>query len=206
MWPLFLISTVLSCGENENKNSKSRNIQIKSKESSSIVPEISKEESLKLMNNNLLQFLKTKNYEKFATYIHPEKGVTFSMYAFVNSASDRCFTKKEFLYFISSPADFTWGEKNASGELYRETLQNYLSNWVWKKDFSTASYELNGTMSRGNSQDNSKQIYPECDITVNFLSGTKEFSEMDWQTLGFVFEEFYGKYYLIAVINDQWTV
>ena len=192
---------LLNCQEKQNSTSQRASIPVVEKKA-----EISKEETLKMMNSNLLQFLKHKNFDKFSSYIHPKKGVTFSMYAFVDPNSDHCFTKKEFIESYPKTTKLTWGEKDGTGELYVETVQNYLNNWVWKKDFSISKYELNGKISHGNSLENAKEIYPKSDITVNFISGTKEFSEMDWQALGFVFEEFEGKYYLIAVINDQWTV
>ena len=196
---------VLNCQEKQKSTSERASIPVAEKTAEKKA-EISKEESLKLMNTNLLQFLKTQNFAKFSSYIHPKKGVTFSMYAFVKPDSDKCFTQKEFMEFYPKPSKFTWGEKDGTGDLYIETIQNYFINWLWKKDFSSSKYELNGKISHGNSLDNAKEIYPESDVTINFIPGTKEFSEMDWHSLGFVFEEFEGKYYLIAVINDQWTI
>lgn len=169
------------------------------------VPEISKEETLATMNSNLLQFLKTKSFDKFATYIHPLKGVRFSMYAFVSPEKDKIFSKKEFLESLPGPEKFTWGNKDGSGEVYAVPLQNYLTDWVWKKDFTQSKYELNGKISHGNSKDNAREIYPGADVTVNYIPGTAQYSEMDWQTLSFVFEEYNGRYYLTGVINDQWT-
>ena len=29
---------------------------------------------------------------------------------------------------------------------------------------------------------------------------------MDWRTMRLVFEEYQGKYYLVAIVNDQWTI
>ncbi|MFP3597394.1 hypothetical protein [Chryseobacterium sp. SIMBA_029] len=53
---------------------------------------------------------------------------------------------------------------------------------------------------------NLKEIYPKKDFTENYIKGTEKNGEMDWKTIRFVFDEFQGKYYLIAVINDQWTI
>ena len=56
----------------------------------------SKAEVLKKVNDEILQVLKNKNYKKLAEYIHPEKGVRFSMYAFVNPKEDKTFSKADF--------------------------------------------------------------------------------------------------------------
>lgn len=205
--PLALL-TVLHCHpKNDTKNpvpAKGSTPAVREKQKPK-VPEISKEETLGTMNANLLEFLKTKSFEKLANYIHPLKGVRFSMYAFVQPESDKTFTKKQFLEFLPNPAKFTWGHKDGTGTAYQVPLQNYLTDWVWKKDFSQSKYILNGKISYGNSKDNAREIYPKADIAVNYIPGTKQYSEMDWQTLAFVFEEYEGRYYLTGVINDQWT-
>jgi len=205
--PLLLFIFLMSCHQ-KDKNPAEKSA-VEKTESVSVPgksPEISKEETLQTMNNNLLQFLKNKNYQKLASYIHPEKGITFSMYAFVDPSSDKHFSKEDFLKYLPTQEKFTFGEKDGSGEKYITTIQNYLMNWVWQKDFSQSKYEWNGKISHGNTLENAKQVYPKADITVNFVPGTKEMSEMDWGSLAFVFEEFNGRYFLVAIINDRWTI
>ena len=49
---------------------------------------------IKTLNNEILQLLKTKDYEKFTHYFHPEKGVRFSMYGYVQPKKDKVLAKK----------------------------------------------------------------------------------------------------------------
>ena len=166
----------------------------------------SKEIALKTLNNEVLQSLKTKDHEKFSNYIHPEKGISFSMYAFVDSEKDKHFSCEEFLNYINKKTKFTWGEKDGTGDLLVLSINDYLQDQVFAKDFTKAQYYLNEFKGGGNSLNNLKKIYPDKDFTENFLPGTAEFGEMDWNSLRFVFDEFEGKFYIIAVINDQWTI
>ncbi len=89
---------ILSCEKKQDKKStvstdhlKSSHEKIDSKKDI-----LSKEEVLKKTNEELLKALKTENYNTFANYIHPQKGVRFSMYAFVDKNEDKHFSKEDF--------------------------------------------------------------------------------------------------------------
>lgn len=166
----------------------------------------SKENTLKNLNDVVLETLRTKNYHQLSNYIHPKKGISFSMYAFVNPQVDKHFSREDFSYYLDKKTKFTWGEKDGSGDLLVLSLNDYLNDWVFKKNFTKGQYYLNEFKASGNSLNNLKKNYPNLDFTENYLPGTAEFGEMDWNCLRFVFDEFEGKNYIVAVINDQWTI
>ncbi len=199
---------MLACKKNPEKfvnDTKDSSGQTTDNTSNTNLP-IKKEESLKSLNEAIILLLKEKNYKKFAQYIHPEKGVRFSMYAFVNQAEDKKFSKADFIKYQPTKTIFTWGVLDGSGDLYKATINDYLGKWVYAKDFTTGQVSINEFQGSGNSLNNLKQIYPKADFTENFIKGSEANAEMDWKCLRLVFEEFHGKYYLVAVINDQWTI
>ncbi|MFS4471320.1 hypothetical protein [Chryseobacterium sp. T20] len=165
-----------------------------------------KEAVLKQTNDEVLKALKAKDYTTFASLIHPEKGIRFSMYAFVNLKEDKHFSKADFEKYQPTKTLFTWGAQDGSGDPYKATINDYLGKWVFSKDFTASQYSLNKFIGGGNSLNNLKEIYPKSDFTENYIKGTEKYGEMDWKTVRFIFEEFQGKYYLIAVVNDQWTI
>lgn len=167
---------------------------------------VSKEESFKNSNTAVLKTLKLKHYKQFANFIHPDKGVRFSMYAFVNPAKDKLFTKEEFVKYIDSETKFTWGERDGTGEPLVLSIKDYLQKWVFKKDFTTAQYYFNDFKASGNSLNNLKELYPNANFTENFIAGSEQNSGLDWASLRLVFEETNGNNYLVAVINDEWTI
>ncbi|WP_294243089.1 hypothetical protein [uncultured Chryseobacterium sp.] len=205
----FLILAAVSCKKNPEKfvNDISDSTQ-KDQASSPASKEkvLKKEESLKKNNEAVIQLLHDKNYRRLAGYIHPEKGVRFSMYAYVNPEEDKVFSASDFLKYLPAKTLFTWGAMDGSGDLYRATLNRYLSDWVYAKDFTAAQVSLDEFQGKGNSLNNLKQVYPKADFTENFIKGSAGNSEMDWKCLRLVFEEFQGKYYLVGIINDQWTI
>ncbi|MFP3592785.1 hypothetical protein [Chryseobacterium sp. SIMBA_038] len=167
---------------------------------------ITREEIIKEANDEVLKTLKNKDYKRFAEFIHPEKGVRFSMYAFVDPKEDKQFSKTDFEKYQPTKTLFTWGTHDGSGDPYRTTINDYLGKWVFSKDFTASQFSLDKFQGGGNSLNNLEKMYPKLNFTENYIKGTEKNGEMDWKTLRFVFEEFNGKYYLVGVINDQWTI
>lgn len=204
---IFLLILAVSCTKEISKDSEIRaeNIPPVHREDSA-TGKLSNKEMLKSLNDNVIQALKTKNYNKFSTFIHPEKGIRFSMYAFIRPEKDKHFSSEDFMTYINKPTKFTWGEKDGSGDLLIISLRDYLETWAFKRDFSGSEFYLNKFKGAGNSVNNLKKIYPDTSFTENYIPGSEKYSEMDWNALRFVFEKYRGKYYLVAVINDQWTI
>ena len=157
------------------------------------------------LNAELLSLLKNRQYDELAKYIHPEKGVQFSMYAFV-SDHDKKFSAEDFKKYLHSPVKFTWGETDGEGKKLVMPLKNYLQDWVFKRDFTKGKLSVNTFQGHGNSLNNLEEKFPGALFTENYIEGTEKYSGMDWYSLRFVFEQFNGKYYLVAIINDQWTI
>ncbi|WP_336718959.1 hypothetical protein [Chryseobacterium mucoviscidosis] len=205
----LLVLSAVACKKNPEKfvndevNAKGKTITDSSVSSRT---KITKDQALKKINEDIIQALKDKNFKKFAEFIHPEKGVRFSMYAFVNPKEDKKFSKADFIRYQPTKTLFTWGTMDGSGDLYRATIRDYLADWVYSKDFATAQVSLNEFQGKGNSLNNLKAIYTNADFTENFIKGSEANSGMDWKCLRLIFEEFQGKYYLIGVVNDQWTI
>lgn len=205
----LLIFSAVACEKNPEKfvndevNAKGKTV---SDDSVISKTKITKDQALKKINEDIIQTLKDQDFKKLAEFIHPEKGVRFSMYAFVNPKEDKLLSKADFIRYQPTRTLFTWGRMDGSGDLYRATIHDYLTDWVYSKDFATAQVSLNAFQGKGNSLNNVKEIYPNADFTENFIKGSEANSEMDWECLRLIFEEFQGKYYLIGVVNDQWTI
>mgnify|MGYP000023432552 FL=1 len=208
---LIIILTTVACKKNpekfvnEHADSFRKVVDSTNNTNESNIP-LNKEESLKKINEGIIQSLQEKNYKNFAEYIHPQKGVRFSMYAFVNPEQDKKFSKTDFEKYQPSKTLFTWGAMDGTGDLYKASINDYLGKWVYSKDFATGQVSFNEFQGSGNSLNNLKKIYPNADFTENFIKGSDANSGMDWKCLRLVFEEFQGKYYLVGVINDQWTI
>jgi len=209
---LLLAICVIACKKAPNTpvENKTDSADLQTVADSISVPEqqqrTDKEANLTQINKEILTVLKNKDYKKLVRFIHPEKGIRFSMYAFVNTREDKHFSKAEFEKYQPAKTIFTWGALDGSGDLYKATIDQYLERWVYSKDFITGRLTLNGFQCKGNSLNNLKEAYPGADFTENYIKGSEANAEMDWKALRLVFEQFQRKYYLVGVINDQWTI
>ncbi|WP_417431234.1 hypothetical protein [Halpernia sp.] len=204
---IFLLIVSVSCKKEVNNDVvKNDSVKIESDSIQKNEELAAKEPTLKEIDSDILLYIKEKNYSKIADFIHPEKGVRFSMYLTVLPKTDQLFSRQEFLENLNSKKVFVWGEQDGTGNLYKSTLKNYLDEWAFSGDYSTASISENKFEKSGNSLNNLEEIYPEGKIMVNYLKGTDENPDFTWSNLIFVFEKYEGKNYLVAIINDRWTI
>lgn len=148
------------------------------------------------------------NYHAITPHIHPKKGVRFSMYAHVNAKTDKVFSQANFKKYLGqSNIKFTWGEKDGTGDLYIDTLPNYLTNWIVRQnEFANTTMHINDFEGSGNSLNNLNEQYPNADFVEFYYKGTTHWENMDWRALRLVFETYQGRPYLVAIITDERTI
>ena len=165
------------------------------------------QQTLKQQALRIQRALANKDFARITDDIHPTRGVRFSMYAYVRPESDKVFNRAQYAQYLQqSDIRFTWGEKDGTGDLLITPLPTYLDTWVDGKKFNDVNISVNKITNNGNSINNLKDIYQNSDVVEFYYKGTEEYAGMDWRVLRLVFDEYQGKRYLVAVINDQWTV
>jgi hypothetical protein len=158
------------------------------------------------MGDEIISALKKSGWEKFAAYFHPTEGVRFSPYAYVNTVTDVCLTKDEFLNLAKSGNVIVWGEFDGTGDTIRYNLNDYVKRFVMDKPYDTVTERtLNNYVHHGSSLDNLREIYPDVEVVEYYVPGTEEYAQMDWGQLKLVFKMDANKFYLIAVIHNVWT-
>lgn len=157
----------------------------------------------------MLRLLKQDHMAAFSNYIHPTEGIRFSAYGYIDTTDDRHFTQESFRYLITHPdKKVNWGSYDGSGDPIKLNLHDYLKRFVYDKDFLNAEKtSQNEMIGGGNSLNNLLKIYPDASFTESYFSGfDKKMEGMDWVTLRLVYKKYQGKFYLIAVVHDQWTI
>ena len=153
------------------------------------------------------QALAYQNYQALAPFIHPTRGVRFSMYAYIDPKTDKVFSRAQFdQYLKASNFNFTWGGVDGTCDPLFTPVPKYLKDWVDAGKYKSIGPTLNRFQGSGNSLNNLKEIYPNADFVEFYYAGSEKYSGMDWQALRLVFDNYKGKRYLIAIINDQWTI
>lgn len=173
--------------------------------STPVVSDIS-QQTLKQQALRIQRALANKDFARITNDIHPTRGVRFSMYAYVRPETDKVFNREQFAQYLQqSKIRFTWGEKEGTGDLLVTPLPTYLDTWIDASKFNNASISINEFQHSGNMINNLKKIYPNSEVVEFYHKGSEEYAGMDWRIMRLVFEEYEGKRYLVAIVNEQWT-
>ena len=202
---LLLALTATGC-QSASESSEAIVAQPTSTSATAISTDIS-QQTLKQQALRIQRALANKDFARITDDIHPTRGVRFSMYAYVRPESDKVFSRAQYAQYLQqSKIRFTWGERDGSGEPLIIPLPEYLDTWVKAKTFNDATLSVNEFQKSGNSINNLNKIYQNSDVVEFYYKGSDEYSGLDWRVLRLVFDEYQGKRYLVAVVNDQWTV
>ena len=173
--------------------------------STPVVSDIS-QQTLKQQALRIQRALANKDFARITNDIHPTRGVRFSMYAYVRPETDKVFSREQFAQYLQqSKIRFTWGEKDGTGDLLVTPLPTYLDTWIDASKFNNASISINEFQHSGNMINNLKKIYPNSEVVEFYHKGSEEYAGMDWRIMRLLFEEYEGKRYLVAIVNEQWT-
>lgn len=173
--------------------------------STPVVSDIS-QQTLKQQALRIQRALANKDFARITNDIHPTRGVRFSMYAYVRPETDKVFNREQFAQYLQqSKIRFTWGEKDGTGDLLVTPLPTYLDTWIDASKFNNASISINEFQHSGNMINNLKKIYPNSEVVEFYHKGSEEYAGMDWRIMRLLFEEYEGKRYLVAIVNEQWT-
>ena len=169
-----------------------------------------KDSILLKMTQNILATLKNKNYSSFANYIHPIEGIRFSPYGYIDTVHDIKLSKQKFINEAGNPEQvmMVWGAFDGTGDPIKMTLNNYMNRFVYDVDFiKPEKRKVNEFIGGGNSLNNLLSVYKECDFTESHFSGFEEkYGGMDWKSLRLVFRNRNGKFLLVGIVHDEWTI
>jgi len=173
------------------------------------VPVIEKEEiNISDLTQTILEQIKNKNYPSIIQYIQPDSGIRFSPYGYVNFDTDIVIKPNQFRSMINDSTKLVWGHYDGSGDDINLTFKGYFEKFVYNVDFLKAEkLSVNKSATKGNSLNNIMKAYPGAEYTESYFSGfDKKYNGMDWQALRLIYKKQAGKYYLIGIVHDQWTI
>ena len=197
---LLIIAVFLFSGCNQTK----QNDQAGNKPAYK-TPKITQKDSIQKVATVILKALKAKDYNGFALYFHPTEGVRFSPYGFIDFTHKQILAK-DFLEALDKHWVLTWGHYDGSGEAIKLRVKLYIDRYIYNADYLAAEKkDYDSFIGNGNSINNLKEIYPQLHFTEYYFSGfDQKYNGLDWSSLRLVFKKYQDRYYLVAVIHDQW--
>jgi hypothetical protein len=129
----------------------------------------------------------------------------FSPYANVKAGAN-CFFGNELTGAMDDKLEYIWGSYDGSGEQIVLNFSNYYKKFIYDKDyFGKGKFSFGDPVSRGNTLNNIKDVYPDSIFSEFYVEPTEE-GGMDWGSLIFVFDQSGGQLMLKAIVHDQWTI
>lgn len=154
----------------------------------------------------VMHALANKDLESLAGFVHPEMGVRFSPYAYVQE-DQLVFFPDELPNLAGSDVVYTWGVYDGRGNPIDLTFDGYFEEFVYSSDFARPEQmAVNERISQGNSIDNIAEFYPGSSFVEYHFSGfDPQYEGMDWQSLRLVFVWEGDAWRLVGIVHDQWT-
>lgn len=158
----------------------------------------------------VLKAIKEKNMVAFSEFVHPQKGVRFSPYAYVDFDKDIVFSREKVRTILEIKEKYLWGLYDGTGEPIKLTPYEYFKSFVYDEDYLFAEeVGYNRTIGKGNSGGNITNVYKNTIFVEYHFSGfNPDFEGKDWRSLRLVFEfeKDQKEWYLIGIIHDSWTI
>jgi len=166
------------------------------------------EEIISARADDVLNLIANKNIKALKEYIHPDKGVRFTPYTYVDLQNDVVFMPSELDGFFSGQSEYCWGSYDGTGEAISLTPAAYYDVFIYDKDYRNADkISYNQQLFNGNMINNAPDVYPGSIIVEYHFDGfDAKYEGMDWRSLRLVFEEYKGEWLLVGIIHDQLTI
>lgn len=156
---------------------------------------------------NVIELIKSQDMMGLSAYVHPEAGIRFTPYFYVDTQIDQVFTEQEVAGLMQNNQIIEWGSFDGSGHPIELKFNDYYDLFVYDEDFANAEMIGNNiAIGKGNVLDNVDIAYPNGSfIEFHFSQIDPQYEGMDWRSLRLVFEELEGAWYLVGIIHGQWT-
>jgi hypothetical protein len=155
--------------------------------------------------NAVVQALKSKDMDALAALAHPDRGVRFTPYSYVDDKSDVKLDARQLRGAMGDRAVRHWGDFDGTGAPINMTFAQYYARFVFDVDFTSATKRPKEFGE--NSIDNASQVYGKRARVIEFYwPGDPSRSGMDWRALRVVMEPKEGTYYLVGIIHAEWTI
>ena len=152
--------------------------------------------------------IKNNDMKKLSGFIHPDKGVRFSPYGYIDTEKHLLFTSSQVQGLSKDKREFVWGAYDGTGDPINLTFEGYYNKFIYDVDFANAKIIGNNTVvGHGNSLINISEVYPGAVfIEYHFPGFDPQYNGMDWRSLRLIFEEKDGAWYIVGIVHDQWTI
>lgn len=175
---------------------------------SSTRPQATPRQDVLAVAREVVWALQRRDIDSLAKLAHPTKGIRFTPYTRVDTATDLRFTREQLTAAWARPDSLLWGSFDGTGDPMRLTFRQYFDRFVYDFDAVRAPRVARDSapMGIGNSIYNLREVYPGATIVEFNSPGTDpKYGGMDWRSLWVVLERVGEEYRVVGIIHGSWT-
>lgn len=174
---------------------------IKSEQLDEVVNNKAKTENINEISDKIINALHERNTGKIAEYIHPNKGVTFSPYVFIEDNAP-IFNKEEFKNLFKNNDEIYWGIYDGKGKDIQLTASQYFEEFIHSELYiKPDEINVNYINDSGNTENNMMEIFPNTETIEYYHSGSDKY---DWESFILVYEKNENnEYFLVALVGNR---
>lgn len=152
--------------------------------------------------------LKNYDMEKLSELVHPDKGVRFTPYGYIEVDRDILFSSDKIRNIGKDNTKYVWGYYDGIGDPIELTFSDYYKRFIYDADFINAEeIGYNRVIGTGNSINNSLEVYKDAIIVEYHFPGIDpKYEGFDWRSLRIAFEKMNDSWYIVGIIHDEWTI
>lgn len=160
--------------------------------------------SLRATADLALGSLATKNVVRLARFVHPRRGVRFSVYGQPNPRDVR-LSAAAIRGAMASQASRVWGTFDGSGEPMRLTFQKF-ADFLYACDYvNEGAVRVNPSSRADGVEEAPASKTAKRSVEVVEYSCPTDDTRM-WSSLRFELEKAQGRWLLVAIVHDGWTI
>lgn len=139
---------------------------------------------------------------------HPDRGIRFSPYCYVDTKKDLVFQADQLDRLPADKTVRTWGSYDGSGEPMELTFADFYTKLLYNHDYAKPEkIGYNVFYGKGNTANNIREVYPDSITVEYYFSGfDAKLEGIDWSSLILVFEKKDGTWYVSGIVRNRWTV
>ncbi|PZD97168.1 hypothetical protein DNH61_04585 [Paenibacillus sambharensis] len=151
--------------------------------------------------------LKNKDAKALQKLAHPDKGIRFTPYAYVDLKHDVRLSREQLSHAFKDSTVYEWGAYDGTGDPIKLTFNEYYESFIFNRDYSKSEQVgFNEAVMQGNTINNIREAYPNGVFVEYHFSKGPDGNVMGLSSLRLVFEQLAGQWYLVGIIHDEWTI
>jgi hypothetical protein len=154
----------------------------------------------------VIQAIAAKDFNLVATYVDTARGVRFSPFSTIDLETNPILSPQDIRLAWEDGKPRVWGDSDSSGEPIRLDFRAYYRKYIYDRGYAKAPViRFNQFAARSTDRNNFWEIYPECLLVEYFFPATTPDGN-DWAALRLAYEKHDGKWFLVGVVHDAWTI